>query len=296
MLEGFEPLEVEAGDGLTLRGRIGGPEEGPPLLLLHGYPQTHAMWFAVAPELAKANRVVMLDLPGYGASDAPPLTGDHVPYSKRAWALLFIEAMKRLGHKQFALAGHDRGARAAYRLALDHPDTVTRLALLDILPTVTMWEMANANFAINTFHWGFLAQPAPFPEKMIEGDPIRFMDHCMAKWAGEGFAFDQDAMRLYHDAFCELSVIRASCEDYRAGATVDADIDRESRDGGQTYPGLALLVWGAKNFGSDVNAICDAWRMFLSDPHGVALDCGHFVAEEKPAETAAALRQFFETA
>lgn len=292
MFEGFEPVEVAGADGRVLRGRAGGDPAAPPVLLLHGYPQTHAMWHAVAPRLAETHRVILFDLPGYGDSDAPPLTADHAPYAKGAWAVRFAEAMEKLGHARFALAGHDRGARAAYRLALDHPGRVTRLALLDIVPTVSMWELAGARFCIDTFHWGFLAQPAPFPEKMIEGDPDRFLDYCIAKWAAPGFRFDPTAQEAYRAAFRRPGVIAATCEDYRAGATIDVAADRETRAAGVTYDGPSLLVWGAHNFGRDTDAIRGLWQTFLAAPEGVALDCGHFVAEERPDETTQALSAF----
>ena len=292
MFEGFETVEVAAADGRVLRGCAGGDRDAPPLLLLHGYPQTHVMWHAVAPDLAQTHRVILLDLPGYGASDAPPPTGDHAPYSKGAWAARLTAAMGKLGYERFALAGHDRGARAAYRLALDFPDRVTRLALLDIVPTISMWEMAGARFCIDTFHWGFLAQPAPFPEKMIEGDPDRFLDYCIARWAAPGFVFDAAAHAAYREAHRRPQVIAATCEDYRAGATVDVAADRATREAGVTYDGPSLVIWGAHNFGRDTDAICSLWRGFLKTPQGLALDCGHFVAEEKPAETARALSAF----
>ena len=295
MFEGFEPVALRGDGDLVLRGRAGGDKEAPPLLLLHGYPQTHVMWHGVAPELAKTHRVICLDLPGYGASDAPPLSDDYAAYSKRAWAPHFVSAMASLGHETFAVAAHDRGARAAYRLALDHSDRVTKLALLDIIPTVSMWDFANAQFAISTFHWGFLAQPAPFPEKMIEGNPDRFLDYCMAKWAADGFEFDAAAHDAYRAAFRNPSVIAASCEDYRAGASIDVDADRASIDAGQSFDGPSLLVWGSHNFGADTDMICGLWKPFLPKVTGMALDCGHFVAEEKPAETARALSRFFAT-
>lgn len=295
MFEGFKPIAVAGEGGAMLRGVAGGAPDAPPLLLLHGYPQTHVMWHAVAPALAETHRVICLDLPGYGNSDAPPLSDDHAAYSKRAWAPHFVAAMAALGHPTFALAGHDRGARAAYRLALDHGDRVTRLALLDIIPTATMWDMANANFAIGTFHWGFLAQPAPFPEKMIEGDPDRFLDYCIAKWAADGFTFDTTAHEAYRAAFRKPQVIAATCEDYRAGATLDVETDRKSLAAGQTFDGPSLLIWGSHNFGADTDLICGLWKPLLPNVTGTALDCGHFVAEEKSADTARALTDFFAT-
>jgi len=295
MIDGFEPVELPGEGGLVLRGCIGGNMDAPPLLLLHGYPQTHEMWHGVAPALAETHRVICLDLPGYGASDAPPLSDDHTAYAKRSWAPHFVAAMTSLGHDTFAVAAHDRGARAAYRLALDHPQRVSKLALLDIIPTTTMWDFANAQFAIKSFHWGFLAQPAPFPEKMIEGDPDRFVDYCLAKWAGEDFRFDAAAQDTYRAAFRNPSVISASCEDYRAGATRDVEIDRQSIEDGQTYEGPVLLLWGAQNFGADTDMICGLWTPYLPKAGGVALGCGHFVAEEEPAETVRALTQFLAT-
>jgi haloacetate dehalogenase len=210
--------------------RVGG--KGPPLLLLHGFSETHVMWHRVAPQLADRFTLIIADLPGYGWSDMPDSDKDHTPYTKRAMAQTMIEAMEQLGHVHFALAGHDRGGRVAYRLALDHPGRLSRLAVLDILPTYNYWERMNRLYALKIYHWTFLAQPAPLPETLIGGNPDFFLRQKMASQTKSRNleAIDKRALEHYLAAFRDPSRVHAMCEDYRAGAYADFEIDKNDHD------------------------------------------------------------------
>lgn len=289
MLEGFQSQTVATGAGRLHVRRAGA---GLPLLLLHGYPQTHVMWHRVAPALARHYDVIVPDLPGYGQSEGPAFAPDHSAHSKRATATAMVELMASLGHERFLLAGHDRGARVAYRLALDHPARVIRLACLDIIPTGVVWDRADARFAIKTFHWGFLAQPAPFPETMIAAAPDVFIDYCIDKWAGYPERIEAPAREAYRQAFRRPGVIAASCEDYRAGATLDAELDRADARAGRKIACPLLLLWGKLSFGNNVDGILELWRDYAIDLRGAALDSGHFVAEEAPDDVIARLKEF----
>jgi haloacetate dehalogenase len=293
MFEGFERRRVGTGE-ITINLMIGG--SGPPLLLLHGYPQTHVMWHRLAPRLAGDFTVVVPDLRGYGDSDKPPGGGDHSAYAKRTMARDQVEVMHRLGFEQFGVAGHDRGARVAYRLALDHPEQVTRLAVLDIVPTYTMWQSVDRDFAMGTFHWFFLAQPFDLPEHLIGGDPEYFVRRTVARWAGDPDAIAPEALAEYVRCFRDPATIHATCEDYRAGATVDVEADAADREAGRTIACPVLALWGAGRGGTVPRRRFDhlaVWREWAADVHGRGLPCGHFLAEELPDETYAALRNFF---
>jgi haloacetate dehalogenase len=268
---------------------IGG--EGPPLLLLHGYPQTHACWHRIAPELATDFTVVCPDLRGYGDSGRPSSGPTHRAYSKRAMAQDQVEVMERLGFERFAMVGHDRGGRVGYRLALDHPERVTRLAVLDIVPTIETWERMDRHASLSTYHWLFLAQPFDLPERLIGADPSYFLRWTLESWAGRADAFDPRALAEYQRAFRDSAVIHATCEDYRAGATVDVDDDAADR-GRRRISCPVLALWGARRpqeRGWDRLAI---WRDWASDVRGHGIACGHFRPEEAPRETLAALRPF----
>jgi haloacetate dehalogenase len=228
VFEGFEERSIST-SGAKIFLLTGG--SGPPLLLLHGYPQNHVMWHAVAAALGERFSLVIPDLRGYGDSEGPPPDSQHVNYSKRAMARDMVELMSALGHERFALAGHDRGGRVAYRLGLDHPDRVLALAVLDIVPTLVMWERMNDRSALGSFHWLLLAQPAPLPERLIGHDPEFFLRVLLNRWAGKPDSLDAGAVAEYLRHFKKRSVIDATCEDYRAGATVDVDHDRADRDG-----------------------------------------------------------------
>ncbi len=276
VFEGFEPLEVRTA-GAVIRGVRGGT--GPPLLLIHGYPQTHAMWHRVAPRLAGSYAVVACDSRGYGASSKPPGGPDHAAYAKRALARDLIEVMDALGHDTFAVAGHDRGGRVAYRMALDHPDRVSRLIVLDMIPTLDTWEQMSFAGSLFAYHWYFLAQPSPLPETLIASNAAYFLRHTIDSWCGTPGGIEPDAMRAYIEAFTP-DTIRASCDDYRAGAGIDRDLDLRDREASRRIGCPVLALWGDRS--RQRPPLTDAWRRWADQVEGRALDCGHFVAEEAP--------------
>lgn len=280
----------------TSRGRIfarvGG--SGPPLLLLHGYPQTHVMWHRVAPQLAARFTLVIADLPGYGWSDVPKTDADHGPFSKRGMAEVMVEVMEKLGHVRFALAGHDRGARVAYRLALDHPGRVSRLAVLDILPTIDYWAKMDRAFALRVYHRAFLAQPAPLPEHLIAANADEYFSHTLRSWARPGTdPFDPRALQHYLTALRDPLRIHAACEDYRAGATTDVAHDAADRDAGRMISAPLLVLWGGAGIAASAATPLDTWRRWATHVSGAGVEsCGHFLCEEQPEATAAALLSF----
>jgi haloacetate dehalogenase len=290
MFEGFAAQSLQ-GDGAAIHARIGG--EGPPLLLIHGYPQTGAMWNRVAPLLAEHFTVVVPDLRGYGQSDAPESKGGSA-YSKRAMAADMRAIMQELGHARFGVAGHDRGGRVAYRLALDHPDCVSALAVLDILPTIEVWERMDAADALKTYHWLFLAQPNPMPERLIAGDPIFYLDHTLASWTrGTTLApFSSEALAEYRRSFSRPEHIHAACEDYRAGAGVDRAHDAQDREEGRRIEAPTLVLWGEDGSPATAGDVLDVWRPWCRTVEGAAIPSGHFLAEEAPDAVVAALRAF----
>jgi haloacetate dehalogenase len=280
----------------TKRGRIfarvGG--KGPPLLLLHGYPQTHVMWHRVAPVLAAHFTVIISDLPGYGWSDVPVSDADHTPFTKRGMAEAMIEAMEKLGHVRFALAGHDRGGRVAYRLALDHPGRLSRLATLDILPTYDYWAAIDRAFALRIYHWAFLAQPEPLPEDLIKSDPDAYFGRTFRSWTkGGNSPFDPRAVQHYLTAFRDPLRIHAACEDYRAGAHADVDHDAADLEAGRRITVPLLALWGGAGIAAVAKDPVAAWRRWATDVRGGPIDSGHFLCEEAPEATAAALLDFF---
>jgi haloacetate dehalogenase len=292
--DGFPGGLHDAG-GTTLFARVGGNPDGPPLLLLHGYPQTHAMWRRVATKLAADFRIVMPDLRGYGdsAKPAPAATPelDHAQYSKRAMAADMAALMRSFGHERFAVVGHDRGARVAHRLALDHRDRVARLALLDIVPTLDAYERTDMRFATLYYHWFFLIQPAPLPERMIGGDPAQLpaLDARRLGRPRHQFHRARGACRV-RAVLLPPEAIHASCEDYRAAATIDLDHDRASRAAGEKIACDLLVVWGSRGVVGRLYDPLALWRAQCSaSVTGQALDASHFLAEELPDETAALL-------
>lgn len=295
MFEGFQTRTVETA-GTHIHVRIGG--EGPPLLLLHGYPQTHVIWHRVAPLLAGNFTVVVPDLRGYGDSGTPPTDADHAPYAKRAMALDQVEVMSPLGFDAFAVCGHDRGARVGYRLALDHGDRVTHFCSLDVIPTADMWRRTDKDRALGAFHWMFLAQPAPRPETMIGHDPDFFLQWLLESWSADGFEFDPQAMAEYLRCFRKPGVIHGTCEDYRAGATIDDALDEEDRAAGRKIQCPVLFLWGGlRGFGGPESGEktpdpLDAWRQWADDVSGGPIDAGHFLPEEAPEEVARRLKAF----
>jgi haloacetate dehalogenase len=262
---------------------------GPPVLLLHGYPQTHAMWHKVAPQLARDYTVVCPDLRGYGDSSKPKGLPDHSNYSKRAMANDMVEVMRSLGHERFHVVGHDRGGRVGHRMARDHGRRVRTLTVLDISPTLKMYRSTNLQFAKAYFHWFFLIQEAPLPERMLEGQaPFYILRRLGRGKAGLKF-FSRAAMAEYERAFRDPRTIHATCEDYRAAATIDLVHDQQDR-AKIRMPLLAL--WGKQGV---IEALFDCladWREVAADVRGRALACGHFIAEEKPKELLAELRRF----
>lgn len=294
MFDGFTDSRITLPSGLTIRVRQGG--NGPAVLLLHGYPQTSACWHKVAPLLIAAGyRVIAPDLRGYGASDKPPSTPDHAPYSKRAMAQDQADLMTHLGHDTFLVAGHDRGARVAHRLALDHGDRVRAVAVLDIAPTLTMYQHTDRPFATGYYHWFFLIQPAPLPETLIAADPAFYLRSKLGAWGKSGMdAYDDTAVAEYIQHFADPACIAATCEDYRAGATIDLDHDRADASARVTAPLLAL--WGAKGLVGKLYDVPAVWREKARSVTGHALDCGHFLPEERAEDTAAQLIAFFNAA
>lgn len=286
-----------AAEGIATRhgrvfARVGG--SGPPLLLLHGFPQTHAMWHLVAPRLASRFTLVAPDLPGYGESDMPQTDAEHMPYTKRAMAEAMVDVMDRLGHPRFALAGHDRGGRVAYRLALDQPARLTRLAVLDILPTFDYWARLDREFGLRIYHWMFLAQPHPLPERLIASNPDEYFRWCLHQWCRPGSdPFDPRAMEQYLRPLRDPARIRAVCEDYRAGAHADVDHDRADFDAGRMIQVPLLALWGAAGIAPAASTPLDTWRKRATEVSGGPIDAGHFLCEEAPEATAAALLHFF---
>lgn len=291
MLESFTSHTIPVGNGIDIAAWTGG--SGPPLLLLHGYPQTSACWRKVAPALAQRFTVVAADLRGYGRSGKPKGGGDHAAYSKRAMAADQMALMDALGFPRFRLVGHDRGGRVAHRLALDHPQAVERLAVLDIAPTAAMYAATDRAFAEAYYHWFFLIQPADFPERMIANDTHHFIRHTLASWSRTEGAFDEAILRHYVEAFFDPAGIHATCEDYRAGATIDLVHDAESEAAGHKLAMPVLALWSARGTVGRLFDVLQCWRDRAHAPvTGHAIDCGHFLPEEAPEATLAALLDF----
>lgn len=289
MFDGFELHRVETPEA-TIRARVGGA--GPPLLLLHGNPQTHVMWHKVAPGLAERFTVVAADLRGYGESSKPETTPDHEPYSKRAMARDQVAVMRHFGFERFSVAGHDRGGRCGYRMALDHPERVERLAVLDILPTFEHYRRTEMAFAMAYWHWFFLAQPHPLPERLIGGDPEWYFHKNWPAATGPPDFFAPEALDDYWRAFSDPQTVHAMCEDYRAGATYDYELD--AADHGRRRIECPLLVlWGASGLLERLYDPVDVWRAWAPDVRGQPLDCGHYLPEERPDETLRLLLDFF---
>jgi haloacetate dehalogenase len=285
VLSDFATETIEA-NGVSINVCRGGA--GPPLLLLHGYPQTHVMWHRVAPLLAQRFTVVCPDLRGYGDSDKPPGGGDHAAYSKRTMAQDQLEVMDALGFERFAVAAHDRGARVALRMALDHPDAVSRLAILDIVPTKTIYETIDKQRATTVWRYFFLIQPYDLPERLIGCAAQQYLEWTLDEWCGTPGALSEEAIAEYRRCF-DQATIHATCEDYRAGATIDLRDDEADADDQLSCP--TLLLWSKTGIG-DAYQVAAIWRERSTELSGRALDCGHFLAEERPDETAAELLAF----
>lgn len=290
MFDDFETTTLETAGG-AIHARVGG--DGPPLLLLHGYPQSHMMWHAAARELAQCFTVVASDLTGYGSSAKPPSTEDHAPYSKRAMARNQVEAMGRLGFDAFFVAGHDRGGRCAYRMALDHPERVRRLAVLDVVPTGEALARVDLAFGLGYWHWFFLAQPAPLPEKLIAGDPDAFFSFGGALGLGSDEEhYPPEVMAAYRRALHDPATVHAMCEDYRAGASIDRKHDEADR-GRHRIACPLLALWGARGKLDEWYDVLAIWGEWAADVRGRSVDASHFLVEDRPEEVAEELRRFF---
>jgi haloacetate dehalogenase len=256
------------------------------------------MWRDIAPELARRFTVVCADLRGYGWSGCPPSTADHSPYSKRAMARDMVAAMAQLGFDRFSLAGHDRGGRVAYRLALDHPDRVERLAVLDIVAGSTAWNRADARLALAFWPWVLLAQPEPLPERLIGASPDAVVEDALTQWDSPASAFPPAVREAYVEALREPRHVHAICEEYRAAATIDRDHDRADRAAGRRIACPLLVLWSAKGgldrWYDDTGGPLQLWREWANDVSGFAIDGGHFFPEERPTEVADALSGFFQ--
>ena len=293
MMDDFETLEIDAGETSIFVRRCG---SGAPVLLLHGFPQTHLMWRGVAPLLARHFTVVCADLRGYGRSGCPVSTPDHAPYAKRAMARDMVLVLERLGFPRFAVAGHDRGGRVAYRLALDHPDRVDRLVVLDVLPTETAWGRADARFALAYWPWSLLAQPEPLPEHLLGAAPEAIVDDALGQWGSPPAAFPQEVRAAYVQALREPARVHAICEEYRAAATLDREHDRADLAAGRRIACPVLALWSAggplDTWYVEAGGPVALWRAWGDDVQGHAVAAGHFFPEEAPAQTAEAMRRF----
>lgn len=285
MFEGFARKQVKTKD-TAINLLIGG--SGEPVLLLHGYPQTHVCWHKVAPILAEKFTVVCTDLRGCGDSEKPASDAEHLAYSKRVMAQDQVEAMQNLGFENFAVVGHDRGARVAHRLALDHSDKVTKLVLLDIIPTKTAFEKTNKEIATAAYNWFMSIQPDGLPEKLIGSNAKFFLNYCLTHWADENFEFDQKAVAEYERAFDD-EMIRATNEEFRAAASID--LEHDAVDINKKIACPTLVLWSAKSMWAKYDVL-KIWREHAEKVEGEAFDCGHFLPEEKPQETANKLLEF----
>ncbi|WP_041674947.1 alpha/beta fold hydrolase [Ramlibacter tataouinensis] len=293
--EGFEQGRVPVGGGHELFARWGGVRGQPPLLLLHGFPQTHALWHRVAQQLKSDYFLVMPDLRGYGDSARPPGGPRHEAYSKREMARDMVGLMTALGAQQFFLAGHDRGGRVAHRLALDHPQRVRRLCVIDIAPTLDMYAATDMEFARAYYHWFHLIQPAPLPETMIGADSRFYLHAKLGGWGAAGTGYiEPQALAEYERCFCRPEAIHTACEDYRASAGIDLAHDRESRERGDKIACDTLVLWGERGLVHRKFRPLDLWQAQCAGRvSGQALPSGHFIPEELPRETADALWSFF---
>lgn len=290
----FASAEIDTGE-TTLFVRWAGT--GPPLLLLHGFPQTHLMWRDVAPLLASDFTVVCADLRGYGASGCPEPAPDHSTYAKRAMAKDLVGLMQKLRFEQFMVAGHDRGGRVAYRLALDHPAHATALALLDILPTKTVWDRIDERFALGYWPWTLLAQDAPFPERLLAAAPEAVIDQALGGWGSPAGVFPEDVRKAYADALRDPRHAHAICEEYRAAATLDRQHDQADEDSGRRIACPVLALWATggalDTWYADEGGPLALWRRWADDVRGGPVEGGHFFPEEAPGRTAGTLAHFF---
>jgi haloacetate dehalogenase len=293
-MDRFDEARIDTGETTIYLRRAG---RGPPLLLLHGFPETHLMWRGIAPALASEFTVVCADLRGHGRSACPASDTDHASYSKRALARDMLRVMEILGFGAFSVAGHDRGGRVAYRLALDHPGRVTRLAVLDIIPTESAWARADARFALSFWPWSLLAQPAPLPERLLTGAPEAVVEHALNAWGTPEATFPASIRAAYVDALRDPEHARAICEEYRAAATIDRLHDQQDLSQGRKIVCPVLVLWssagGLNTWYEREGGPLALWKPWCTDVTGHGVPGGHFFPEEQPERTAELLRRFF---
>ena len=293
-MDNFTTAEIQTGETSIFVRSCG---SGPPILLLHGFPQTHLMWRSVAPLLALNFTVVCADLRGYGRSGCPISAPNHAPYAKRAMAQDMVSVMEQLGFPRFSVAGHDRGGRVAYRMALDHPHHVNRLAVLDIVPTETVWERADARFTLAFWPWSLLAQPEPLPERILTAVPEAIVDDALEGWGSPLTVFPSEVRAAYIQALRDPSHTHAICEEYRAAATIDREHDKADRAAGRRIACPLLVLWSAHGaldtWYVEESGPVTLWRAWGDDVQGHPLNGGHFFPEEAPEQTAEALNRFF---
>jgi haloacetate dehalogenase len=287
MFDGFEVFDVQT-SATTIHGRRGG--SGPPVLLLHGFPETHLMWHRVAPALAERFTVVATDLRGFGDSGTPPSTPDHAPYSMREIGREQVEVMRGLGYDRFTVIGHDRGGRCAYRMALDHPYAISRLAVLDVIPTGDAYGRADKDFGLGFWIWSFLAAPEPVPERLVEQAPDVIVDYMLSLSEATD-AFPPEVRAEYVAKLSDPATIHVICEEYRAAATLDVAHDDADR-GVRKISCPTLVLWSVSGAVDAWYEPLEVWRTWADDVTGGPIDCGHFIPEEAPAETIQALTSF----
>jgi haloacetate dehalogenase len=291
IFQGFENRMVSVGDQ-TISVHVGG--SGKPLLLLHGYPQNHATWIKLAGPLAKNFTCVIADLPGYGASSIPADAPDHEGFSKRRMASLLVSVMASMGHASFCIMGHDRGARVAYRMALDHPAIIRRVVIIEIIPTSDMWDAFNAEMAMKAYHWSFLAQPFPLPETLIAADPIFYLEWTLRSWTKDHRldAFDSRSLESCRAQIRDPARVHAMCEDYRAGASIDRRLDLSDKTGGSKIIAPLLFIWSKSGFPAATSDPLSLWKAWTRKLSGAEVDSGHFMPEENPDALLAAAVPF----
>ncbi|MCV6546336.1 MAG: alpha/beta hydrolase [Cohaesibacter sp.] len=291
MFPGFAAKKIKLADQ-DIFVRMAG--EGPALLLIHGYPQNHVCWHTIAAKLAEYFTVILPDLPGYGYSAPPKDHPGGLNHSKRAMAQNLVQLMQALGHETFKVVGHDRGGRVAYRMALDHPQRVSKLVCLDILTTYDMWHQVTAAKAVSAYHWQFLAQPYPLPETLIMADPAYYLEHTIASWAKNRdlSAFDPDAIAHYRATFATRQQVHNACQDYRAGWSIDRDHDEQDLQAGRKIKAPTQIISGPASATSDANAQQNLWEQWCESVQCYTVPAGHFVAEEAPEETLTLLVPF----
>ena len=287
MLKNFISKKIKTTDAL-INTKIGGT--GPPILLMHGYPQTHLMWHKIAPQLSKKFTVIVTDLRGYGDSSKPKTDNSHIVYSKKRMALDQVEVMKALGFEKFYAVGHDRGARVLHRMMIDNQNSVKKAVFMDIVPTLTMYNTADKNFAYNYYHWFFLTQPYDFPERLIGSDPEYYLRKKIKAWGKNKDFIPKEVFNEYLRCFSNKETIHASCEDYRASFTIDLEHDKN--DYGNKIKNPIYVMWGEYGFVGNNYKVIDVWKEYATNVKGKGLPCGHYIPEESPGETLKFLLEF----